>query len=71
MPEATIRTYVQWRCTAATKFRFMELINEYEQVEEDSDEAEVIREGIESLPGFPSQAPIGSDFIIEVTSVMH
>ncbi len=71
MPQTTIRSYVEWRCTAATKFRFMELINEYEQVDEDSEEAEVIREGIKSLPNFPAQAPIGSDFLIEITDVQH
>ena len=63
--------YVDWRLTSATKFQFMELINMYEQVEEDSDEAEAIKESIKSLPGFPVTAPIDSDFLLVVTDTQN
>ena len=67
----TMHTYIIWNLTAATKFRFLELIHEYEQVDEDSDAAEAIKEGIRSLPGYPKLAPDMSDFLLEVTDVMH
>ena len=63
--------YVEWRLTTATKFQFMELIHHYDQVEEDSDEAEAIKEGIKSLPGFPHTAPIDSDFLLVVTDTQN
>ena len=71
MPQTTLRTFVEWRLTSATQFKFYELINEYEQVEEDSDDAEAIREMIRSLPGFPHQAPMDSDFYFEVTDFQN
>jgi hypothetical protein len=63
--------YVEWRMSSATKFRFLELINQYEQVPEDSDEAEAIREMIRSLPNYPHQAPTGSDILLEVTDIAN
>ena len=66
-----MHTYIEWPLTSATKFRFLELIHEYEQVEEDSDAAEALREGIRSLPGYPHGAPDMSDILLVVTDVMH
>ncbi len=63
--------YVEWRCTSATEFKFHELAAQFEQVTEDSDEAEAIREGIKSLPGFPHQAPADSDFLFVITDVQN
>lgn len=71
MPTLVARTYVEWRLTAGTKFKFLELIKEYEQVPEDSDEAEAVREMIRSLPGFPYQAPVDSDFELVVTDIQN
>ena len=68
---AIMHTYVEWRLTSATKFKFLELMNQYEQVDEDSDEAEAIVESIKSLPGYPVQAPVGSDILLEVTDIMN
>lgn len=59
----TAHTYVEWRLTKATEFRFRELYHQYTQVDEDSDEAQAIVEMIKSLPGFPVQAPMESDFL--------
>jgi hypothetical protein len=69
--QPVVRTYVEWRLTSGTQFRFYELINEYEQVDEDSDEAEALRDMIRSLPGFPHQAPVGSDFVFVVTDFQN
>ena len=66
-----MHVYIDWDLTAATKFKFLELINEYEQVDEDSDAAEAIKEAIRSLPGYPQQAPIDSDIYLNVTDVMN
>ena len=67
----TVDIFVEWRCTAATQFKFLELINEYEQVGEDSDDAEAIREMIKSLPNYPRSAPIGSDIRLVVTDLQN
>jgi hypothetical protein len=67
----TMHTYIIWPLTSATKFRFLELIHQYEQVSEDSDEAEAIREMIKSLPNFPHQAPDMSDILLEVTDIQN
>ena len=66
-----IHSYVEWRLTSSTKFKFQELIHEYEQVLEDSDEAEAIKEMIKSLPNYPSAAPVGSDILLVVTDTMN
>ena len=66
-----MHTYVEWRLTSATKFRFLELINEYEQTLEDSDDAIAITEGIRSLPGYPHEAEVGSDILLVVTDIMN
>ncbi len=66
-----MHTYIEWPLTSATKFRFLELIHEYEQVEEDSDAAKAICEGIKSLPGYPKLAPDMSDILLVVTDVMN
>ena len=71
MSTLTIRTYIEWRLTQATKFRFHELINQYEQMDPESDAAFAIREGIKSLPGYPHQAPLDSDILLVVTDVQH
>jgi len=71
MPQTTIRTYVEWRLTSATKFNFLELINEYEQVDEDSDEAEAIRDMMQTLPGYPTGCPEESDILLVVTDIQH
>ena len=63
--------YVEWRLNSATKFKFYELIHQYEQVSEESDEAEAVREMIRSLPGYPTQAPDMSDILLVVTDVQH
>ncbi len=63
--------YVEWRLTSAVKFQFMELINMYDDVDEDSDDALAIRESIKSLPGFPHTAPIDSDFLLVVTDTQN
>lgn len=63
--------YVEWRMTSATNFRLSELGHMLDQVEEDSNAAEAIKESIKSLPGFPHQAPIGSDFLLVVTDVQN
>ena len=67
----TMHTYIEWPLTSATKFRFLELINHYEQVAEDSDAAEAIKEGIRSLPGYPHLAPDESDILLVVTDTMN
>ena len=67
----TAHVYVIWSMTSATRFRLEELFEQYCEAEEDSDEAEAITGAIRSLPGFPHQAPIGSDFLYEVTDTHH
>ena len=67
----TVSAYVEWRLTSATKFRFLELINEYEQTLEGSDAATAIAEGIKSLPGYPLAAPVGSDILLVVTDIQN
>ena len=64
-------TYVEWRLTSQTKFKFLELINMYEDVEEDSPEAEGVREMIRTLPNYPIAAPVGSDILLVVTDLQH
>ena len=71
MRTTTVNVFVEWRCTAATQFKFLELINEYEQVTEDSDAAEAIREMIKSLPNYPHQAPVDSDFLLVTTDFQN
>jgi len=71
VPTTTFHTFFEWRCTAATQFKFYELVHQFEQVTEDSDDAEAIIEGIKSLPGFPIHAPAGSDFVLVVTDVQN
>ena len=66
-----IHTYIPWSVTSATKFKFIELFNEYRQVDENSDDAIALREAIKSLPGFPNGAPMDSDFLLEVTDSQH
>lgn len=66
-----MHSYVEWRLTSATRFRFMELIHEYDQVLEDSDDAEALKEMIKSLPNYPSAAPVGSDILLVVTDMMN
>jgi hypothetical protein len=63
--------YSEWRLTSATKFRFLELVHQYEQVEEDSDAAEAIRQTIKSLPNYPTSAPTDGDILLVVTDVQH
>ncbi len=63
--------YVEWRLTQSTKFNFLELIQAYEEVEEDSDDAQAIRESIRSLPNYPQAAPEGSDILLVVTDTQH
>ncbi len=67
----TAHVYVEWRLTQATKFNFLELIHAYDEVEEDSDDAEAIRESIRSLPNYPHSAPEGSDILLVVTDTQH
>ena len=67
----TIHTYVEWRLTTATKFKFLELIHEYEQVDEDSDDATALKEMIKSLPNYPHHAPIGEDILLVVTDLQN
>jgi len=67
----TLNVFIEWRLTSATHFRFMELIHQYEQVHEDSDDAQAIVESIRSLPGYPLTAPAGSDIRLVVTDVQN
>jgi hypothetical protein len=67
----TVNVFVEWRVTAATQFKFLELIHEYEQVDENSDEAEAIREMIKSLPNYPRSAPVDSDIRLVVTDLQN
>ena len=67
----TVTVMVEWRVTKATQFRFLELINEYEQTLEGSDDAFAITEGIRSLPGYPTMAPVGSDIRLVVTDLQN
>jgi len=71
MPTMTIRTFVEWRLTSATQFRFKELMHHYGEAVEDSDEAQAIVEDIKSLPGFPLQAPEDSDIELVVTDFQN
>ena len=66
-----VRVSAEWRLTSATQFRFLELINQYEQVHEDSEEAAAICEDIKSLPGYPLAAPVGSDILLVVTDTQN
>ena len=66
-----VQTFWQWRVTKATKFKFLELINEYEQVGENSDDAEAIREMIRSLPNYPNHLPLDEDIELVVTDIQH
>jgi hypothetical protein len=67
----SLNVFVEWRVTSATHFRFLELINEYEQTMEGSDDAFAITEGIRSLPGYPTTAPVGSDIQLVITDKQH
>jgi hypothetical protein len=62
---------VEWRVSKATNFRFLELMHEYEQTLEGSDDAFAITEGIRSLPGYPTKAPVGSDINVVVTDLQN
>jgi hypothetical protein len=66
-----IHTSWEWRLTSATKFKFLELIHEYEQVDDDSDEATALKEMIKSLPNYPHHAPIGEDILLVVTDLQN
>jgi hypothetical protein len=66
-----VRTYIEWRCTSATEFKFRELYHEYTQVDEDSDDAEALKEMIKSLPNYPHHAPIGEDILLVVTDLQN
>ena len=59
--------YVEWPLTQATKFQFLELLSLYGEMHEDDPEAQNVVEQIKSLPGFPTNAPIDSDFLLVVT----
>jgi len=66
-----LNVYAEWRLTSAVKFQFLELIHQYEQVHEDSDDAQALVESIKSLPGYPLAAPVGSDILLVVTDIQN
>jgi hypothetical protein len=59
--------YIEWPLTQATKFQFLELYSLYSELSDGDPETQVIEEQIKSLPGFPVNAPIDSDFLLVVT----
>jgi hypothetical protein len=56
-----------WPLTQATKFQFLELYSLYSEIADGDPEGEIIVDQIRSLPGFPLNAPIDSDFELVVT----
>jgi len=63
--------YVEWRLNESTMLRFMDLIKQYEQFEDGSLETEMVVDEIKRLPGFPTQAPVGSDFLLVRTDRLN
>jgi hypothetical protein len=59
--------YIEWPLTQATKFQFLELMSLYGEMNEDDPDTLTVIEQIKSLPGFPVNAPIDSDFLLVVT----
>jgi hypothetical protein len=67
----TMTIYIEWRLTANTKFRFEELIDQYEQCFDGSEAQSAITEEIKRLPGYPIAAPPETDFLLVVTDRMN
>ena len=52
---------IEWRVNARTHRKFWEMVRALGGLQPDSEEAEVLREDIKCLPGFPKERLVGRE----------
>ena len=62
---------VEWRCSASTYQRFLDLTSCLDDLDPDDPESECLRDDIRSLPGYPLQADPHRDLIVPVITTVR